>query len=87
MSKDPEEIMHLGGISPNEFEPEEKELPDVKGILFEDEDDGLNFEDGRKSKLEYQRLQIIDSSTALIAFVGAAVTVIAVSNQGYSEFQ
>lgn len=45
----------------------------------EDEDTNLNeFEDGRKSRLEFQKLQVIDIATGIISMLGVALTVIAV---------
>ena len=49
-------------------------------IFHEEEDETLgNMEDGRRSKVEFQKLQIIDLSTGLVAGIGAFITVIAVN--------
>ncbi len=52
---------------------------DLKTLLRAQDDESLNsMEDGRKSKLEFQKLQIIDTSTAIVAFIGAFITIMAV---------
>lgn len=56
----------------------DKAHDDLKTLLMADDDENLNnLEDGRKSKLEFQKLQIIDTSTAIIAFIGAFITIMA----------
>jgi len=56
-----------------------KAREDLKTLLKAQDDESLNsMEDGRKSKLEFQKLQIIDTSTAIVAFVGAFITIMAV---------
>jgi len=61
---------------------------DLKTLLRAQDDESLNsMEDGRKSKLEFQKLQIIDTSTAIVAFIGAFITIMAVLLRSYHSFQ
>ena len=52
----------------------------IQQMLNSDEEDQLptNFEDGRASRVEYQKFQIIDTSIALIGVIGAFLTILAV---------
>jgi len=51
-------------------------LMEIGTLLDDDEEYAL--EDGNKTKLEYQKLQIMDLATTLIAFIGGFVTVLIV---------
>jgi len=66
--------------SAKRFETEaEKTHNEIKSLLNYGEDENLNnLEDGRKSKLEFQKLQIFDISTTFVAFIGAYITIMAV---------
>lgn len=56
--------------------------PSIKDVLHleEDDDNSNTLEDGRKSKVEFQKLQIMDMSTSVVAMVGAYITILAVSS-------
>ena len=53
---------------------------EIQKMFNSDEDDQLptNFEDGRASRVEYQKFQIIDTSITLVGFIGAFLTILAV---------
>lgn len=55
------------------------ELAQIRALI-EADDDGNQYslEDGRETKLEFEKLHTIEMATALTAFIGAAITVIAV---------
>ena len=64
----------------------DKAHDDLRSLLRAEDDESLNsLEDGRKSKLEFQKLQIIDTSTAIIAFIGVCITIMTVKRLN-SEF-
>jgi len=64
-------ILGQNGLKPQQL---------IADMLNEDEDNNLNeFEDGRKSRLEFQKLQVIDIATGIISMLGVALTVIAVN--------
>mgnify|MGYP007078540722 FL=1 len=51
------------------------------GTLFEDDDKQIKgFEDGRKSRIEFQKLQITDIATGIVSMIGVGLNVIAVRN-------
>ena len=54
-------------------------LAQIKALL-EADDDGNQYslEDGRETKLDFEKLQIIEMATALTAFIGAFMTVLTV---------
>ena len=70
----------IGRESPRRFEIDnEKAHQEIKTLLNFGEDETLNnLEDGRKSKLEFQKLQIFDISTTFVAFIGAYITIMTV---------
>jgi len=58
-------------------------LTEIGNFLEDDEE--LTMEDGNKTKLEYQKLQIMDLATTLVAFIGGFLTVLTVSNERESN--
>ncbi len=49
------------------------------GTLFEEEDKQIKgFEDGRKSRIEFQKLQITDIATGVVSMIGVGLSVMAV---------
>jgi len=55
-------------------------------MKFFENDEPKTFEDGSLSKVKFQRFQVMDMSTGIIALIGAFLTIMAVSiSKGLSE--
>ena len=61
-------------------------LSNLLEVEEEDDSNEFVFEDGRKTKFEHTKLQIMEIGTALAAFIGASLTVIVVFFYRYEHF-
>lgn len=63
-------------------QPRER-LSTIRSFLtteMDNDEEDFSFEDGRRTKFEFNKMQTMDICTALIAFVGTSLTVIVVSH-------